>query len=67
MIIKRVSPISGKENTMDLDITTAQIEAYQAGALIQDAFSNLDAGQREFLMTGITPEEWDGIFGKEEA
>ena len=32
------------------------------GALIQDAFPDLDADQREFLMTGITPAEWAEMF-----
>jgi hypothetical protein len=30
--------------------------------LIQDAFPDLTADQREFIMTGITPEEWDQMF-----
>ena len=33
---------------------------------IQDAFPNLDAGQREFILTGVTPEEWDKVMGEEE-
>jgi hypothetical protein len=38
---------------------------WQTGMLIQDAFPMLDAGQREFIKTGITPEEWDAAFGEE--
>jgi len=26
--------------------------------MVQDAFPNLNDGEREFLMTGITPKEW---------
>jgi hypothetical protein len=44
---------------MDLPITEAQVEAYEKGALLQNAFPNLSAGQREFYKTGITDEEWD--------
>ena len=33
-----------------------------SGAYIQDAFSMLDAGEREFLMTGITPDQFDNMF-----
>jgi hypothetical protein len=29
------------------------------GQLIQNAFPYLDSGQREMLITGITPEMWD--------
>lgn len=31
--------------------------------LIQDEFPNMKAEDREFLMTGITPDEWKRIFG----
>lgn len=63
MFIKKKSSISGKENTMNLDITQEQIAAYAGGAYIQDAFPNLSADEREFIKTGITPTEWDEIFG----
>jgi hypothetical protein len=39
---------------------------YQEGRLIQDAFPTLSADEREFLKTGITPDEWEAIFGKED-
>jgi hypothetical protein len=35
------------------------LAAYENGALIQVAFPHLDADQREFLKSGITPQEWD--------
>ena len=36
------------------------------GKMIQNAFPGLSANDREFLMTGITPEEWSKMFGEEE-
>jgi hypothetical protein len=36
--------------------------AYNNGALIQKAFPFLNADQREFLMSGLTPDEWNAIF-----
>jgi hypothetical protein len=30
--------------------------------LIQDAFPNLNASQREFIMTGMTDDDWDNMF-----
>lgn len=36
---------------------------WRAGALIQNAFSWLTDGEREFLMTGLKPYEWDRMFG----
>jgi len=32
------------------------------GLYVQDAFRNLTASEREFILTGITPEEWDAMF-----
>lgn len=66
MKIVKTSPFTGRQNTMDLPITSEQIERWQNGELIQNAFPNLTPDEREFLMTGITPEDWNGIFGTEE-
>jgi len=33
------------------------------GMHIQDAMPALSAGDREFLLTGISPEGWDQMFG----
>jgi len=63
MNITRTSPISKEENTMDLPITTDQINAWLNGDLIQSAMPNLTPDQREFLISGITPEEWEKCFG----
>jgi hypothetical protein len=62
MIITRKSPISKLEHSMDLDITEEQIQKWQQGELIQNAFPNLSASEREFIKTGITDEEWDLAF-----
>lgn len=59
MMVSRTSVLTGKEHVMDLDITLDQIVAYQAGTLLQNAFPHLSASEREFLKTGITPEEWN--------
>ena len=66
MEIVRKSQISGKEHAMDLNITREQVEAYNNGALLQDAFPNLNAEEREFYKSGITPQEWNDLFGPEE-
>ena len=51
---------------MDLPITQAQLDAYANGAMIQDAFPNLTADQREFIKTGYTAEEWEQIFSEDD-
>ena len=65
MLIERTSMISGKTNSMELPITNAQLDRWTGGELIQNVFPDLSVDQREFLMTGITPEEWDLTFGEE--
>jgi len=42
------------------------VNDYRNGKLIQDAFPFLSADEREFLLTGMTPEEWELEFGDEE-
>jgi len=59
MIVERMSPFSGKHNKMDLNFTVQQWEAWCAGTLIQKAMPQLSPDEREFIMTGITPQEWD--------
>ncbi len=63
MLITRISAISNNKNTMDLDIDEYQLKQWQNGGLIQDVMPHLTADEREFIMTGITPEEWDATFG----
>lgn len=60
MKVTRKSVFTGIERTWDLPITEEQWEKYQSGAyLIQDIFYNLSDDEREFIMTGSTPDEWD--------
>lgn len=62
MKITRISPFSGKETTRDLPVTEEQFQRWHNGELIQYAFSNISAGDREFIKTGITEEEWDQLW-----
>ena len=66
MLITRTSPVTGQTNTMDLDITEEQVWQYRNGALLQQAFPNLTAAEREFFKTGYTAEDWEMLFGTEE-
>ena len=67
MKITRTSSLSGKVNTREIDVTDAQIMLWQSGVHIQDAMPNVPAEEREFIMTGITPEEWDEAFKEDES
>jgi len=66
--VTKKSILSGKTNTMTLDITQEHLDMYEqvGGLLIQAVFPNLSAGEREFLISGITPEEWNNTFGEED-
>lgn len=60
--VTRRSIISGAETTML--IPGASLEAFdswKAGKLIQNAMPNVPAELREFIISGITPEEWEGM------
>lgn len=59
MIIRRISVFTGIEREMDLDVTEQQIQDWESGTLIQNAMPNLTPDQREFIITGVTEEEWE--------
>jgi hypothetical protein len=69
VLLERVSMFTGRTNTMEIPLSVdefhAGVDAWQSGTLIQNAFPTLDAGLREFIKTGVTPEEWDETFGGE--
>lgn len=67
MEITRTSYYSGITRTRLLDITEEQLQAYDRGVLIQNAFPNLSDDDREFFLTGITRNEWIEMFSEEEA
>lgn len=59
MKVTRVSNWSGKERTLDLDVTDEELAAYNAGELVQRAFPRLTEDEREFVLTGMTHDEWE--------
>ena len=58
MLLERTSIISNKTTTMELPITNEQLDRWRQGELIQNVFPDLTPDEREFIMTGITAEEW---------
>lgn len=67
MLVSRVSSLTGISHTMDLNVTHEQLVRYEIGlGLLQDIFPDLPKEEREFIKTGITPQEWEEIFGKVE-
>ena len=53
---------------MEIDVTPEQLRDFYQDklGLIQDAFPHLNFEEREFILTGITPEEWDELFKYDE-
>jgi hypothetical protein len=63
-MITRTSPVFRERSIQrDIPVTATQLTAWYGGALIQNAMPNVSADDREFLMTGLTPEEWEETFG----
>jgi hypothetical protein len=66
MKITKKSSLTGVEHTLDIDITEEQFQRVEmrffTKELIQNIIPNVSLGEREFLMTGITQEEWDKTF-----
>ena len=59
MKITRKSILSKNISSMDIDVTHEQIAQWESGVLIHQAMPHLCEDEREFIMTGITPDEWD--------
>ena len=65
MLIIRKCPLTGVQNKREIDVTEGQLKLWHEGALIQIAMPHLTPDEREFVMSGITPEEWAETFGEE--
>ena len=66
MKITRRNIITGKVGEMDLDVTAEEMSAFIKGEYVQRAFPRLNAGEREFMLNGILPEDWDEMFPEED-
>ena len=53
---------------MEIDVTPEQLKDFYQDklGLIHVAFPHLNANEREFILTGITSEEWDELFKYDE-
>lgn len=62
MLITRISLLTGTEHTREVPITLHQAKDLIRG-LVQEICPELTVEDREFLISGITPEEWEKAFG----
>lgn len=66
MKITKTSIISGKVSTRDISVTEQELLQVQRGRHIQWVCPHLSPEDREFLISGITPQEWEETLGSEE-
>lgn len=68
MLLRKRSVFTGREAEMEFpDGIESRIALWQrSGMNIQDALPDLTPDQREFLLSGATPQEWDDILGDDE-
>ena len=64
MKITRTSPLTGDTATKEINVTPAQISAWEGGELAQSAFPDASVSEREFIMSGYTDIDWDEMFGE---
>ena len=69
MQVTRRSPLTGNVNTLELNVTQEQMQEFQSEGrqrLVQEIFCDASKEEREFILTGYTPQDWEQIFGGEE-
>ena len=49
-----------------MDVKQLDLDAYEDGALIQDAFPYLTNEQREIILSGMTDDMWGDMFPGDE-
>jgi hypothetical protein len=69
--VTRKSQMSGETHTIEVNTTPEKMKQWESTApsqrpLIQKFFPELNADEREFILTGTTAEEWAELFGEEE-
>ena len=73
MKLMRRSPLSGAYVTMKVNTTESKINQWDTWKrepgtpLVQDFFNECSPEEREFILTGILPEEWIKLFGEEDS
>lgn len=65
---KNKAPWEKEYTVMEFSISQEEfndcLNEWRNGKLIQEAFPMLSDNEREFIMTGITPEEWERMINE---
>lgn len=57
MFLFRKSPVTGEGNVMKINVTRKQLNAWESGKSIQEAFPNLTLVEKDFITSGIIDGE----------
>lgn len=63
MKLERISILTGARHIREVNVTPEQLGRRTRGEPIQNICPELSADDREFIISGITPEEWKDTFG----
>jgi hypothetical protein len=67
MLVTRKSMLTGFSRTLEVPgLTNEMVQNWEEGMLVQEAMPDISPELREFVMTGIAPDEWDSHFPEEE-
>lgn len=67
MLVTRKSLISGIVRSKEIPVDPETLRRWEAGGgMIQELMPHLTAMEREFIMTGVTEDEWDETFREDE-
>ena len=66
MLVSKEHMVTGKINTLDLDVTHDQLIRWRSGEHIQKVMPHLSAEEREFLISGLLPGEYDKLFKEQD-
>lgn len=61
MKITKISNLTGITHTQEINVTQEQLDAHEAGGLIQVVAPDLTEDEREFIISGITAAEWETL------
>ena len=65
-IYRFTGPCVVTKKQYSVDVPAAGLYRYHQGEFIQKCFPDMPAGDREWLMSGISPEGWAQTMGSEE-
>lgn len=70
VLVEKKSQLTDKTNQMEIPASVEKVELWLDHKndlpLIQNFFPELNAEQREFLLSGATPEEWESMLPPDE-